>query len=159
MHFSLFDRIIERTDTTIVTLKQITRAEEYLQDHFATYPVLPGVLMLEAMVQTGRALLEARDPSILKAAPFVLGRVRTLKYGTFVRPGYAIRIEAQLQATSPEQEHDFRASVRLLDPASGAEPVTACMGRFTLRPARVTVTPVHSGPAKAAARTEAAQVG
>ena len=61
MHFDLVDRVMELTPERIVTLKQVSMAEEYLQDHFATFPVLPGVMMLEAMVQAGRRLVESRE--------------------------------------------------------------------------------------------------
>src|SRR5678809_98913 len=71
MHFDLVDRVLELTPERIVTLKQVSMAEEYLQDHFATFPVLPGVMMLEAMVQAGRR--PAGDPG---PVPLVLGRVR-----------------------------------------------------------------------------------
>ena len=56
MHFCLVDRILERSDDRIVTIKLVSNAEEYLRDHFPGFPVLPGVMMLEAMVQAGRAL-------------------------------------------------------------------------------------------------------
>ncbi len=153
MHFSLVDRILERSAERIVTLKQVTRSEEYLLDHFSTYPVLPGVFMLEAMVQAARILAESGTES--SAPPWVLGRVRALKYGTFVRPGYAIRVEIDRTHASgtAEGELDFKGVVRLLDPvAAGSETPTACTGRFALRPARVT-SPVLVG------RPEPAPIG
>src|SRR5262245_9060147 len=60
MHFDLVDRILEQPPDRIVTLKHVTSAEEYLGDHFPSFPVLPGVMMLEAMVQAGRRMLEGR---------------------------------------------------------------------------------------------------
>lgn len=136
MHFSMVDRVLERSPDRIVTLKQVTRAEEYLLDHFATYPVLPGVFMLESMVQAARLLAEGeREPG---EAPMVLGRVRALKYGTFVRPGYAIRVEIDRTARADGGLQEFKGVVRLLDPAvPGVETTTACTGRFGLRPARI----------------------
>ena len=144
MHFSMVDRVLERSAERIVTLKQVTRAEEYLLDHFSTYPVLPGVFMLESMVQAARLLAEGeRDAS---AMPMVLCRVRALKYGTFVRPGYAIRVEIDRTARADGELQEFKGVVRLLDPAAiGADPLTACTGRFGLRPARVT-TPILATP-------------
>ena len=55
MKFDLIDRVLEQSDDRIVALKHVTRAEEYLQDHFPTFPVLPGVMMVETMVQAVEA--------------------------------------------------------------------------------------------------------
>jgi len=64
MHFDLVDRVLELAPDRIVTLKQVSAAEEYLQDHFPSFPVLPGVMMLEALVQAARRLAESRAPRI-----------------------------------------------------------------------------------------------
>ena len=58
MHFDLIDRVLDHRPGAIVTLKSVSNAEEYLQDHFPTFPVLPGVFMLESMVQAARELLK-----------------------------------------------------------------------------------------------------
>lgn len=143
MRFDLVDQVLERSDERIVTIKCVTGAEEYLADHFPTFPVLPGVLMLEAMVQAARRLLSERDGS---ESRHVLGRVRALKYGAFVRPGDAIRIEVSLlsggkegSADLPDGAFDFRGSGEVLRPdqPAGEAPPTCVSGRFLLRPARV----------------------
>ena len=90
MHFSLVDAVLERGADRIVTIKHVSSAEEYLQDHFPGYPVLPGVMMLEAMVQAAR---ELEDPEGRANPPLVLGSVRGLKYGRFVPPGSTLRVE------------------------------------------------------------------
>jgi len=132
MRFDLVDRVLERSDERIVTIKQVTAAEEYLQDHFPTYPVLPGVLMLEAMVQAAREL--AGDERL------VLGEVRALKYGAFVRPGASIRVEVELASRGDEGSVSFKGAGSLIevgaDPGGAGAP-TAVSGRFTLRPARI----------------------
>ncbi len=135
MHFDLVDRVLELSETRIVTLKQVSAAEEYLQDHFATFPVLPGVMMLEAMVQAARRLAESRDPA---APPLVLGRVRALKYGRFVRPGAALRVQVSLGKAEPDGL-DFSGEATVLEPgaAPDAEHPTAATGRFLLRPVRI----------------------
>lgn len=61
MHFRLVDQILECGPDRAVTVKNVTLAEEYLQDHFPGFHVLPGVFMLEALVQSARLVLEARD--------------------------------------------------------------------------------------------------
>ena len=58
MRFMLIDRIVElQSGTKITAVKNLTMAEEYLADHFPHFPVMPGVLMLEAMTQAGAWLV------------------------------------------------------------------------------------------------------
>lgn len=131
MHFSLVDRVVELGEGRIVTLKNVTAAEEYLQDHFPTFPVLPGVMMLESMVQAARRLAESASDAPAQL-PLVLGRVRALKYGRFVQPGDTIRIEVDLGKRNGD-EWDFKGSVVMATP----DREVAASGRFILRPARV----------------------
>jgi 3-hydroxyacyl-[acyl-carrier-protein] dehydratase len=132
MRFSLVDKVLERSDARIVTIKNVSSAEEYLKDHFSTFPVLPGVMMLECMVQSGRLLAEAAvDPTAL---PLVLGRVRALKYGRFVVPGDTIQVEVDL-AKHEGDSWDFKGQVVMATPQR--EVAASC--RFVLRPARVGV--------------------
>jgi 3-hydroxyacyl-[acyl-carrier-protein] dehydratase len=134
MHFSLVDRVIEQSADRIVTLKHISSAEEYLQDHFPGYPVLPGVMMLETMVQAARRLC---DVSVPAAAPMVLGQVRALKYGAFVRPGATLRVDVTLHKKNDDGTVDFKGEGTLLEPGATTEPPTAVSGRFLLRPVKV----------------------
>ncbi len=58
MKFLLVDRIESiQPGQRIVTTKALTLAEEYLADHFPAFPVMPGVLMLEALVQSAAWLV------------------------------------------------------------------------------------------------------
>lgn len=132
MHFCLVDRVIEITDSRIVTTKLVSAAEEYLQDHFPSFPVLPGVMMLEAMVQAGRRLAE----HVGAGERLVLGQVRALKYGRFVSPGATLRVEVSLLNRTPEGGWDLRGEGKLLEPGASGEPPTAVSGRFLLRPVR-----------------------
>lgn len=136
MHFCLIDRILERDEARIVTIKLVSNAEEYLQDHFPGFPVLPGVMMLEAMVQAGRALV---DPNDAANPPLVLGQVRALKYGRFVRPGATIRVTVNLQKRTEDGSADCKGEVHLIEPGAdtGSDLPIACSGRFVLRPARL----------------------
>ncbi len=133
MHFDLVDKVLEQTAERIVALKHVSNAEEYLQDHFPGYPVLPGVLMLEAMVQAARKLAGPAE------VPLVLGQVRALKYGAFVRPGHSLRVEVDLHKRQPDGSVEFKGEAILVEPpgAQRAEtPRAAVSGRFTLRPLR-----------------------
>ena len=94
MKFNLIDRIEEVSDTRLVAVKFVSLAEEYLADHFPTFPVLPGVLMLESITQAAGWLLH-RSSGFAKSMA-VLKEARNIKYGTFVAPGNALRIEVDL---------------------------------------------------------------
>jgi len=94
MKFLLVDKIEEiQPPNRIVTSKNLTLAEEYLQDHFASFPVLPGVLMLEAMTQSAAWLVRlkheyAHSIIVLKAA-------RNVRYNYFLKPGNTLRCEIE----------------------------------------------------------------
>ncbi len=137
MHFCLVDKVLERSNDRIVTIKQVTAAEEYLQDHFPSFPVLPGVLMVESLVQAARLLAEGRPE--VGPTRLVLGSVRALKYGSFVRPGETLRVEVTLHKANPDGTFDFKGEGTVLRGQSAPEidPTTAVSGRFTLRPVRI----------------------
>ena len=54
--FLMIDKVIKVTDNEIVTLKNVSNNEPYFQGHFPGNPIMPGVLILEAMIQTGNLL-------------------------------------------------------------------------------------------------------
>ena len=101
MRFELIDRVIEKNDKTIRALKNVTSAEEYLQDHFPSFPVLPGVLMLEALVQAGRLLVNGQQDC--PAMPLVISDVRNLKYGNMVKPGQTLEVEVTLKGRDNDE--------------------------------------------------------
>lgn len=158
MHFNLVDAVLEQADDRIVTIKHVSAAEEYLQDHFPTFPVLPGVMMVEALVQAARRLVAARGAELR----MVLGGVRALKYGSFVRPGESLRVEVTLSRFNGDGSIDFRGEgtvVRSGDARgpSGADDRTAVSGRFTLRPL-VLQDAQPAGPSTAQRASDAGRV-
>ncbi len=133
MKFHLIDTVLEQSPDRIVAIKQVSLAEEYLADHFPTFPVLPGVLMVEAMVQAARRMLADRgDPRL------VLGEVRGLKFGSFVRPGEALLVEVTLKSDTGDGEYVCRGTGRVLRHDTERSDETAVSGRFTMRPIRNT---------------------
>lgn len=135
MRFCLVDKVIEHDQTHAVTLKLVSLAEEYLQDHFATFPALPGVFMLEAMVQAARLVADAKDPN----TRWVLGEVKALKYGSFVRPGDTLRVRVDLGKPNPDGDLDFKGEAEVLRPGPDGVPqpaAKAASGRIRLRPLR-----------------------
>ena len=133
MHFDLVDRVLTLDDEHVVTLKSVTAAEEYLRDHFPSFPVLPGVLMIEAMVQAARRLLAHRDGA---NARHVLGGVRALKYGTFVKPGDTMRVSVSVHKFGEDGTFQMKGAAEIV--SSGGEaldpPPTCVSGRFVMRP-------------------------
>jgi 3-hydroxyacyl-[acyl-carrier-protein] dehydratase len=92
--FNLIDKVLSLTDERIVSVKYVSLAEEYLADHFPSFPVLPGVMMLEALTQAAGWLLNIRHDFACSMA--VLKEARNVKYGRFVAPGNALRVEVDI---------------------------------------------------------------
>ena len=107
MRFSLIDRIDElEPGARIVAVKNLSMAEEYLADHFPGFPVMPGVLMLEAMTQSGAWLVRASED--FAHSMVVLKEARAVKYGQFVEPGQTLRVVAEI-AGQTERETRLKA--------------------------------------------------
>lgn len=95
MRFVLLDRILEvQPGKSLVAVKNLSLAEEYLSDHFPGFPVMPGVLMLEALTQAGAWLL--RDMEDFAHSIIVLKQAKTIKYGSFVEPGRQLELRVEL---------------------------------------------------------------
>ena len=107
MKFNLIDRIEHLGDDRIVGVKYVSLAEEYLGDHFPTFPVLPGVMMLEAITQAAAWLLHHRSGFAKSMA--VLKEARNVKYGHFVAPGNALRVEVEFNKAT-DTGASFKAS-------------------------------------------------
>lgn len=140
MRFLFLDQVLEVDESHIVTRRAVTLGEEYLADHFPGFPVLPGVLMVECIVQAAQHWLGWRFGE--RAQGMVLGRVRALKYGRFVRPGMVLRVLAtpvSVPASVGPVEFKGEASVEGLEGLAVA-------GKITLRPLR-RLAATHAGPA------------
>ncbi len=125
MRFELIDQVVERESDRLVAIKNVTAAEEYLADHFPGFAVLPGVLMLEALVQAGRLLLADRG---VADRPLVLAEVRNVRYGQMVRPGQCLKVEVTLRGGgSAEQGYDLTG-------VGSVDEQVAVQGRFRLAP-------------------------
>jgi 3-hydroxyacyl-[acyl-carrier-protein] dehydratase len=95
MHFTLIDRITDlQPGVSMTALKSLSMAEEYLQDHFPSFPVMPGVLMLEAMFQTGGWLILRSED--FRCTAVQLREARNVKYAGFVQPGHTLTVHAEI---------------------------------------------------------------
>jgi 3-hydroxyacyl-[acyl-carrier-protein] dehydratase len=91
MRFHLVDRITEvQPGRRLQAIKNLTLGEEYLADHFPTFPVMPGVLMLQSLVEAGAWLVRATDD--FRHSVVVLREARGVKYGSFMEPGRRMSI-------------------------------------------------------------------
>ncbi len=96
MKFVLIDRITELVPgQRIVAVKALSLAEEYLADHFPRFPVLPGVLMIEALVQASAWLVRATED--FAHSMLLLADARNVTYKSFVSPGQLLEISVELK--------------------------------------------------------------
>ncbi len=107
MKFILVDRIITlEPGARIVTSKSLTLAEEYLADHFPTFPVMPGVLMLEVMVQSASWLVRATQD--FSHSMIVLAEAKNINYKSFVTPGRTLEVKVKAVRID-DKESQFKA--------------------------------------------------
>src|SRR5437870_9092275 len=95
MRFCLVDRILEVEHGKVIrAVKNLTLGEEYLADHFPTFPVMPGVLMLQTLIEASAWLLRVTDG--FQHSVIVLREAKHVKYGTFMEPSRRMLISAEL---------------------------------------------------------------
>jgi len=100
MRFILIDKVVSlESGKEIKTVKSVSLAEEYLADHFPTFPVLPGVLLLEGLIESASWLV--REAENFAHSMILLEQARNVKYRSFLVPGS--RIEYTVQAKTIEE--------------------------------------------------------
>lgn len=108
MRFTLIDRITSiEPGRSITAVKNLSLGEEYLADHFPGFPVMPGVLMVEALVQTGAWLMRHQEDFAFSMV--LLKAAKAVKFVNFVSPGRTLKVTAELQGWNGA-ECTFRAS-------------------------------------------------
>ncbi len=86
--FILVDRIIEFEEKVSVTgLKNVSMGEPYFQGHFPGEPVMPGVLILEGMAQTGGILAYLSAPEMIGEKLVYFAGLEKVRFRRIVRPG------------------------------------------------------------------------
>ena len=95
MRFTLLDRVVAvEPGKSITAVKAVSLSEEYLADHFPKFPVLPGVMMLEAMTQAAAWTIRLGED--FAHSIVVLREARNVKYGDFVQPGRTLTVTAEV---------------------------------------------------------------
>ena len=93
MKFVLIDKIqFLNSGSQIKTVKSVSLAEEYLADHFPAFPVLPGVFLLQGMIESATWLV--REKLDFSKSMVLLERARNVKYKSFAAPGMKIEYTA-----------------------------------------------------------------
>ncbi|MEM1444711.1 MAG: beta-hydroxyacyl-ACP dehydratase [Planctomycetota bacterium] len=129
MRFELLDEIVERSADRLVARKHVGDADDYLRDHFPAFPILPGVMMLETLVQAGRRL--AADlrgvPHDADLPAMAVAEVRKVTYAAMVRPGQTLVADVKLRKA------DADAGVFDFEGVGTVNEIEAVKGRFRLR--------------------------
>src|SRR3954451_13419842 len=93
--FLLVDRILEVEEgKRAVGIKNVSANEEFFQGHFADYPVMPGVLIVEALAQVGAVAMLVMDEYEGKIAFFA--GIDNVRFKRQVKPGDTLRLEVTM---------------------------------------------------------------
>jgi 3-hydroxyacyl-[acyl-carrier-protein] dehydratase len=94
--FLLIDRVVEFEPTKrLVAIKNVTINEPFFQGHFPGYPIMPGVLVVEAMAQAGGMIMMAEIPDREKKLVVFTG-IERAKFRRPVSPGDQLRIVVEV---------------------------------------------------------------
>ena len=93
--FLFVDQVVEMTEKNIKAIRKMDPEEAFFKGHYPGYPIMPGVLVCEAIFQTGAILLSRIMTDVGEGVP-VLGRINNAKFKQMVKPGDTLELEAEL---------------------------------------------------------------
>jgi 3-hydroxyacyl-[acyl-carrier-protein] dehydratase len=98
--FLLVDRVTEfEANKRVVGIKNVTINEPFFQGHFPGHPVMPGVLVIEALAQTGGILTQLSHKADASGKLFYLVKIDGAKFTKMVVPGDQLELEVVLKRT------------------------------------------------------------
>lgn len=99
MRFSQVDRITDlQPGESITAVRGLSLVEEYLKDHFPRFPVMPGVLAVEALFQASMWLVRVTDK--FQHSVVALRKTNNMKFSGFVQPGDQLILNAKIKSSS-----------------------------------------------------------
>jgi 3-hydroxyacyl-[acyl-carrier-protein] dehydratase len=145
--FLLIDRVVEfERGKCLVAIKNVTMNEPFFQGHFPDYPIMPGVLVIEAMAQAGAIIMMNEIPDREKKLAVFTG-IEKAKFRRPVVPGDQLRIEVDVLS--------FKSRLGRMEANAFVEGKLACQAILTcaIVPKVREAAPAASGEAQ----TEAAE--
>ena len=98
--FLLVDRVTEfEAHKRVVGIKNVTINEPFFQGHFPGHPVMPGVLVIEALAQTGGILTQLSHQTDSSGKLFYLVKIDNAKFSRMVVPGDQLVLQVELKRT------------------------------------------------------------
>lgn len=85
--FLFIENVVEQSENSITTSKRLTGEEDFFRGHFPGRPVFPGVLMCEAVFQTGALLMALKGQGAGNTKTAVVSRIQNAKFKNMARPG------------------------------------------------------------------------
>ena len=98
--FLLVDRVTEfEANKRILGIKNVTINEPFFQGHFPGHPVMPGVLVIEALAQAGGILTQLSHQAAATGKLFYLVKIDNAKFSRMVVPGDRLELHVELKRT------------------------------------------------------------
>jgi 3-hydroxyacyl-[acyl-carrier-protein] dehydratase len=91
--FLFIENIVDQAENTITTSKKLTGEEDFFRGHFPGRPVFPGVLMCEAVFQTGALLMSLKGQGAGNTKTAVVTRIQNTKFKNLAKPGDLLLIK------------------------------------------------------------------